>query len=178
MHGQKIALLGLNHTDFKLDLKKATDQITALHDQGYQVIPFIHWGAEYQHQPTTEQIKFAHAFVDAGAFAVVGMHPHVVESVEIYNHAPIFYSLGNTIFDQNFSQDTQEGLTLAMEISPEKLSIILLPIRIERSQPRLMTPAERTDFLVNKLATWWRYDDQEIKAQIEKGKIVINLAKN
>lgn len=176
LNGQKVALLGLNHTDFKLDKPAITAKIKSLTEEGYQVFPFIHWGVEYQHTPTSEQIELAHSFVDAGAKAVIGMHPHVVESVEIYNNAPIFYSLGNTIFDQYFSPDTQEGLTLAMELSPQKMTILLMPISIHQSQPELMSPDQRTAFL-QKLSSWWRYD-QEIKDQIEKGKIVINLAKN
>lgn len=176
LNGQKIALLGLNHTDFKLDKPAVIAKIKVLAEEGYQVFPFIHWGVEYQHTPTTEQIELAHSFVDAGAKAVIGMHPHVVESLEIYNNSPIFYSLGNTIFDQYFSPDTQEGLTLAMELSPQKMTILLMPISIRQSQPELMNPEQRTAFL-QKMAGWWRYD-QEIKDQIEKGKIVINLAKN
>ncbi len=176
LNGQKVALLGLNHTDFKLDKPAVIAKIKSLGEEGYQVFPYIHWGIEYQHTPTTEQIELAHSFVDAGAKAVIGMHPHVVESIEIYNNAPIFYSLGNTVFDQYFSPDTQEGLTLAMELSPQKMTILLLPISIRQSQPELMNPDQRTAFL-QKLAGWWRYD-QEIKDQIEKGKIVINLAKN
>ncbi len=176
VNGRKIALLGLNHTDFKLDKAAVTTRITELRDQGYQVIPYIHWGVEYKHTPTTEQVDQAHAFVDAGAIAVVGMHPHVVQSIEIYNNAPIFYSLGNAVFDQYFSQDTQEGLSFTMRLTPEEMQIYLSPIKIEQSQFRLMLPDERTKFL-QKLADWWRYD-QATKDQILKGEIVIKLPKN
>ncbi len=176
VNGRKIALIGLNHTDFKLDKVAVVNKISELRDAGYQVIPFIHWGVEYKHTPSTEQVDLAHAFVDAGAVAVVGMHPHVVQSIEIYNNVPIFYSLGNAIFDQYFSQDTQEGLSFTMRLTSDQLRIYLSPIKIERSQFRLMLPEERTEFLA-KLAEWWRYD-QETKNQILKGQIVINLLQN
>jgi poly-gamma-glutamate synthesis protein (capsule biosynthesis protein) len=176
VNGRKIALLGLNNTDFKIDKAAVITRITELRAAGYQVIPFIHWGVEYKHTPSTEQVDLAHAFVDAGSIAVVGMHPHVVESIEIYNNAPIFYSLGNAIFDQYFSQDTQEGLSFTMRLTSDELRIYLSPIKIEKSQFRLMLPEERTQFLA-KLADWWRYD-QETKDQILKGQIVIKLLKN
>jgi hypothetical protein len=176
LHGKKIALLGLNHTDFKLDKKATITKIQELTAEGYQVIPFIHWGTEYVHQPGNGQVELAHSFVDAGAIAVIGMHPHVVQSLEIYNDAPIFYSLGNAIFDQYFSVDTQEGLSTTIRLTPTEMQIYLFPIKIEQSQFRLMLPEEKTKFLA-KMAEWWRYD-QEIKDQILKGKIVIKFPKD
>lgn len=176
INGVKIALIGLNDTDFKIKQEEVIAKIVELKADGYRVMPFIHWGTEYVHRPGDAQVAMAHAFVDAGAAAVIGMHPHVVQSVEIYNNTPIFYSLGNAIFDQYFSTDTQEGLSLSARITPESTTWYLQPIKIERSQFRLMTPAEKAAFLA-KLAEWWRYD-QEIKDQIVKGKIVINSTKN
>jgi gamma-polyglutamate biosynthesis protein CapA len=176
VNGRKIALLGLNDTDYKLNKEIVAAKIKELTVQEYQVIPFIHWGNEYIHTPSQRQVDFAHSFVDAGAITVVGMHPHVVQSIEIYNEAPIFYSLGNAIFDQYFSKDTQEGLSVTMRITSEELQVYLAPIRIEQSKFRLMLPEERTAFL-GRLTGWWRYD-QKIKDQILKGKIVIKRPKN
>ncbi len=176
LHGRKIAVLGLNHTDFKLTKADVVAKIKNLTEQGYQVIPFIHWGTEYVHTPTNEQVDLAHAFIDAGAITIIGMHPHVVESIEIYNNAPIFYSLGNGIFDQYFSLDTQEGLTVSIRFTQNQIEFYLLPIKIERAQFRLMNPSEKQLFL-QKLTDWWRYD-QETKDQILKGKIVIKIANN
>lgn len=176
VNGVKIAMIGLNHTDFKLKQADLVAKIKLLKEQGNLVIPFIHWGVEYKHEPSSEQVELAHAMIDAGATTVIGMHPHVVESIEIYKNAPIFYSLGNAIFDQYFSVDTQEGLSVVLQISPEQLRFKLFPIKIENSQFKLMSPEERSIFL-SKLSGWWRYD-QETKAQIEKGEIVINLPEN
>lgn len=176
MNGRKFALIGLNDTDFKLKKEETIKKIKELTEEKFDVIPFIHWGVEYKHTPTEGQITLAHDFVDAGAVAVIGMHPHVVQSVEIYNNAPIFYSLGNAIFDQYFSEDVKEGLSVEMKITDDEIQIVLVPIRIEQSKFRLMTPEERMAFL-GRLAEWWRYD-QKIKDEILKGKIVINRSKN
>jgi len=42
---------------------------------------------------------FARAMIDAGADAVVGHGPHVLRGIEIYEGKPIFYSLGNFVFE-------------------------------------------------------------------------------
>ncbi|MDJ0365622.1 CapA family protein [Hymenobacter sp. H14-R3] len=64
------------------------------------VLVYLHWGTEYAAQPSAEQRQQAHDLVEAGAAAVVGAHPHVVQPVEFYRGRPIVYSLGNFLFDQ------------------------------------------------------------------------------
>ena len=59
----------------------------------------------------------AHQFVDAGAAAVIGSHPHVVAEHETYKGAPIYYSLGNFIFDQYFSSAVRRGLLLKLTLN-------------------------------------------------------------
>ena len=46
-----------------------------------------------------EQIYGAHALIDAGADAVIGAHPHILQGIEYYEGKPIIYSLGNFWFD-------------------------------------------------------------------------------
>lgn len=120
---QSIAFLGLEEVVYKIDDAKAVAKIQELTAQGYKVIPFLHWGIEYQHKPNKRQQELAHKFIDAGAIAVIGAHPHVVQTYETYKNRPIFYSLGNAIFDQDFSPDTQEGLSVGLILSPDKLEI-------------------------------------------------------
>ncbi|RZK52448.1 MAG: hypothetical protein EOO59_13690, partial [Hymenobacter sp.] len=64
------------------------------------VLVYLHWGTEYAAQPSAEQRQQAHDLLNAGAAAVVGAHPHVVQPVEFYRGRPIVYSLGNFLFDQ------------------------------------------------------------------------------
>ncbi|MBV1856847.1 MAG: CapA family protein, partial [Nannocystaceae bacterium] len=64
------------------------------------VIVTPHWGKEYTHQPRERQRKFAQRWLDAGATAIIGSHPHVVEPWEIRETKDgrqgfVFYSLGN-----------------------------------------------------------------------------------
>lgn len=70
------------------------------------VIVTPHWGIEYTHDPADRDIRLAHAFIDAGAVAVLGAHPHVVQPWERYvteggREGFIVYSLGNFVSDQS-----------------------------------------------------------------------------
>ncbi|KIV79195.1 hypothetical protein PV11_06767 [Exophiala sideris] len=71
------------------------------------VLVAIHWGVPYgwvactQDEIATYQQPLAHAMIDAGASAIFGHHPHVVQGVEFYRGVPVFYSLGNLIFSNN-----------------------------------------------------------------------------
>lgn len=85
-------------------------------NKGNTVIVFAHWGNEYE--PATERQKeWARMFVDAGADLVLGAHPHVVQESEIYKGVPIYYSLGNFIFDQYFDESVMLGLALEVVVS-------------------------------------------------------------
>ncbi len=104
------------------------------------VIVSLHAGEEYTHKPNSAQKKFAHAVIDAGASLVLGHHPHVVQEAEIYKNGLIFYSLGNLVFDQNWSQATSEGAIAKIIFSGKKIkSAEIIPIKIiNNSQPQIV----------------------------------------
>ncbi|MDO8603929.1 MAG: AmmeMemoRadiSam system protein B [bacterium] len=85
------------------------------------VIVSFHWGDEYETQHNSFQEELAHATIDAGAHLVVGHHPHVIQEIEKYNGGYIAYSLGNFVFDQNFSEDTKSGLVLTVALRDKKI---------------------------------------------------------
>lgn len=81
------------------------------------IIVYCHWGVEYSLTATDGQKNLAHQFVDAGADLIIGSHPHVIEPMEIYNGKRIYYSLGNFIFDQYFSEAVRNGLGVVVKIN-------------------------------------------------------------
>jgi len=84
------------------------------------VIVYPHWGTEYKVGDPGNSIRaLAHRFVDAGADAVIGTHPHVVQISEEYQGKKIYYSLGNFVFDQYFQKETMEGLGMEVTIKPD-----------------------------------------------------------
>lgn len=108
------------------------------------VIVNMHAGTEYTRKPTQQQIDFAHAAIDAGADLVIGEHPHWVQTIEQYKGKWIFYSLGNFVFDQMWSQETREGLTLLVTYEKDQIKKIeLQPVIIDDyCCPRWANPKE------------------------------------
>jgi poly-gamma-glutamate capsule biosynthesis protein CapA/YwtB (metallophosphatase superfamily) len=100
------------------------------------VIVYLHWGVEYQQTPTRKQRRDAYLLIDAGADAIIGHHPHVIQKEETYKNKPIFYSLGNFIFDQN-GPETKRGLLLQLTFSPKGIQYLKHPIEINRCKPCL-----------------------------------------
>jgi poly-gamma-glutamate capsule biosynthesis protein CapA/YwtB (metallophosphatase superfamily) len=76
-------------------------------NQGYKVVVILHWGAEFQETPQPGQRQQAEELIDAGADAIIGHHPHVVQPYSIYKGKPIFYSIGNFVFDQEYEPATK-----------------------------------------------------------------------
>ena len=72
----------------------------------------IHWGDEYLNGPSIQQQELGKLLIDNGFDLIIGHHPHTIQPVEFYKDKLIIYSLGNFIFDQNFSRRTQTGLVL------------------------------------------------------------------
>ncbi len=99
------------------DLVRLKKAVAAARGMSDFVVVSMHAGTEYTRTPNSGQTAFAHAAIDAGADIVIGAHPHWVQTIEQYNGKYIFYSLGNFIFDQMFSQDTREGLALKVTVS-------------------------------------------------------------
>lgn len=91
--------------------------IEAIRDQVDLIIVSMHSGTEYIYTANNRQKEFAHAAVDFGADLIIGHHPHVVQEMEEYKGKYIFYSLGNFIFDQMWSEDTRHGGYLWMELN-------------------------------------------------------------
>jgi poly-gamma-glutamate capsule biosynthesis protein CapA/YwtB (metallophosphatase superfamily) len=88
------------------------------------VIVSLHSGIEYSQTISQFQQDFARSAIDAGADLLIGHHPHVVQKSEQYKDKWIFYSLGNFVFDQDFSQETMQGLIVKVAINDKKISAV------------------------------------------------------
>ena len=80
------------------------------------VIAMPHWGPEEVPWPTYLQRDLAHQLVEAGADLVVGNHTHVVQGVQVIDDVPVFYGLGNFVFDQ-WPRDHQQGVILLVHFN-------------------------------------------------------------
>jgi len=102
---------------------------------------FMHVGTEYTREPTAEQRALAYAAIDAGADAVIGSHPHVLQPVEWRRERPILYSLGNFVFDL----DVEDLATLGSPPFETAVAVLALsprePPRLE-FRPAFIDPLE------------------------------------
>lgn len=88
-----------------LDLEPALDAVREARNQADLVMVSVHWGNEYQHQPTKRQRDIAQALAAAGCDVILGHHPHVLQPVELLEAGGrkvlVAYSLGNFISNQD-----------------------------------------------------------------------------
>jgi poly-gamma-glutamate synthesis protein (capsule biosynthesis protein) len=118
--GIKIGFLGFSDFLKHLEVKESKTGIATVNDNLSEIIKkakekvdilivSFHWGEEYKKLANERQRKIAKIAIDSGADLVIGHHPHVIQDIEKYKEKFIFYSLGNFIFDQNFSKETMIG---------------------------------------------------------------------
>jgi hypothetical protein len=106
------------------------------------VIVYPHWGIEYRASPFAGQQALARSMIDAGADMVIGNHAHWVGAMEVYKGRPIWYALGNFVFDQTWSEPTSEGLVLELTFSGRRLVQVRLhpTIILDGAQPNFLDP--------------------------------------
>ncbi|HYC87078.1 MAG TPA: CapA family protein [Chryseosolibacter sp.] len=101
------------------------------------IIVTLHWGVEYRIVPSATQRQQAKALVRAGADAIVGHHPHVIQSFERIDGKPVFYSVGNLIFDSR-DPATHKGILVRFRISAGELKSDFIPYTLENGCPVLL----------------------------------------
>jgi len=106
------------------------------------VVALVHWGEEWQMQPSTDQRRAARDLVDAGFDLVVGGHSHVLNPAEVYRGRLIAYSLGDLIADFRPYQ-TRTGALLEVEVvrsragPPRVTGFTWYPTIVERDGHRI-----------------------------------------
>lgn len=122
-----------------LDREELAADIEAAHDlHPDAIIAIVHWGNEYQQQPTTEQRDLAHWLIAQGVDHVIGGHPHVIQPIEMVPHAEypthhaIVYSLGNYVSNMSIAHG---DVGLCVELTLEKVGPAT---RLKRLEPHLV----------------------------------------
>lgn len=169
VRGKNIAMLGFNVTDNQLDEPAARAALERAARENDLVIVQVHWGAEYVPRPTASQRELGRKLVDWGADAVIGHHPHWMQGLEVWRGRPIFWSLGNFIFDQYWSAETQRGLAVGLAFTENGAIIYLFPIISEKSQPRLAVGEEDQKLL--QLFVERSDLPEDLQAEAERGKL-------
>jgi len=80
--------------------EKAKKDIEYLRDKVDILIVAMHWGVEYTHTPTNEELEIAQFLADQNVDIVLGAHPHCIQPIDIIDDTVVYYSLGNFISNQ------------------------------------------------------------------------------
>lgn len=146
IRGTKVAILGYSLTlpqEFwatqhqagtaPLLEKLVQADIAAAQKQAEIIIVTVHWGEEGTTRLRPYQTRLAHMIIDAGADAVIGHHPHVLQGIETYKKGIIFYSLGNFVFGSK-GRSGQNSLLVRLYFSHNRHEAELVPLSL--SSPR------------------------------------------
>jgi poly-gamma-glutamate capsule biosynthesis protein CapA/YwtB (metallophosphatase superfamily) len=164
VHGHKLAFLGFNTTDNPVDRVVASATIALAKQQADTLIVYMHWGTEYRDKPDASSIELAHWLIDQGIDIVIGTHPHWVQGISTYKNKPIVWSLGNFIFDQDWSAQTRQGLAVEIDLG-QQVTIKPIPLQIDLSQPRVLEGEERA----KRLEALANISDSSLAEQIKAG---------
>ena len=127
------------------DPTKLLGEIQAAKQQCDYVVVYVHWGIERNTEPEEYQKSLARQYIDAGADAVIGAHPHVLQGIEYYQGKPIFYSLGNFIF----ANRTYETMMAELTITDDGTEVRVIPCVSTANQMGLMDGSGRAAFYGN-----------------------------
>ncbi|WBW98696.1 CapA family protein [Oceanirhabdus sp. W0125-5] len=117
LKGYKLAFIGYKGWLDTINIQTMKDEISTFKKEGYIIFANFHWGLEGRHLPIGDQKLVAHAAIDSGADFVIGHHPHVVQSMEIYKERLIAYSLGNFCFGGNSNPKDKRTLILQVKLT-------------------------------------------------------------
>ncbi len=148
INGTTIAVLGFNAVGARWaagpdeagmaqgDLAIISEAVAAADEVADYVFVTIHWGIELARTPRAADIERAHAAIDAGADAVFGHHPHVLQPLATYRDRPIFWSLGNFVWHAGTQTTAVARVVIDVDGS---ITATLVPARIvEKGHPVLV----------------------------------------
>lgn len=104
---------------FADDYDMVRAEIGEIKKQCRYCIVVAHVGCEFSRMPMRYVREMYLKFLEMGADAVVGHHPHVVQNYEIFDGKPILYSLGNFVFDTNYQRMhrfTEDGVLVKLNV--------------------------------------------------------------
>ena len=104
--------------------------VAAARAQADIVLVSFHWGQEGKTSLREYQTRLGHAAIDAGAVAVIGHHPHILQGIEHYKDGVILYSLGNFTFG-SYSKQAQVSAVAELTFDGWRLATLrLYPINV------------------------------------------------
>lgn len=153
---------GLTTMPHELDMKRIECIIDESRRQADYVVINFHaheMKGEDKEIPADFIKTAARRFIDAGAHSVVGHGPHVLRGIEIYKNRPIFYSLGNFIFQSEIVEVLPQDFYDSNNIPKEHYAMQALDLQTKNGKNSLITIRE----VMESVIPFWTMEGGEVK---------------
>ncbi len=134
----RFGFLAYDSTQESIPLRRIYREIAAVRARSDVVILMMHWGKEYETTPISHQTDLAGFASSHGVDVIIGAHPHVVQPLTTINQVPVAYSLGNFVFDQMWSEETQNASAAVFKFKDGKVADAEL-VRVKLVAPGIPT---------------------------------------
>jgi len=152
-----LRLLAFDDSTASLDVEAAADSVAYAAEGAGPVVVSIHWGGEYQADPSSRQEMVAAALSAAGATIIIGHGPHVLQPIEWVGDTLVAYSLGNLLFDQPYPVDCRWGAILNVELRGKRVTYAeVIPTVVDKGRVWLADGHTR-HFVTNRLGLGQSY---------------------
>jgi hypothetical protein len=141
------------------DIISALESIREARKNARHVLFILHGGLGYMRYPSPESVRTLRYLAEQGLTAIVRHHSHSVQGYERWKGVPIYYSLGNFIFNWHgrvLEESWYEGIMVRLQIDENNnCSHAALPLEQPRTEPgvRMLQGTRKDDYLV-RLAEW------------------------
>lgn len=124
-------------------------------DNDYTIV-YLHWNEEFADYPEKYARTLAKQLIDSGADIILGAHSHCLMGIEYYKHKPIYYSLGNFVFNKSTrgGEKTVHTMLADFTITSSGITSRITPLKIIGGQPNFMGAAYNKEAIMklNKLS--------------------------
>ncbi len=160
--GVKVAIFAVCENEFGIaeknlpgtagyNLTRVKKAIKGAIAEGMKPIIYFHGGNEKNPFPSPGKKELYRHFVDLGAAAVIAMHTHCPQGFEMYEGAPIIYSMSNFYFPipapNVLTPSWSIGYMTKLDISADNCSFEIIPYRFDMEGLYLLKGAEKESFM-------------------------------
>lgn len=125
------------------------------------IVASLHWGPNWETQPSTERRAFARWLIDQGVDVIHGHSAHVIQGVEVYRGRPIIYDAGEFVDDYAIKAGLHNDRSFLFELEVREGRLSALRLRpIEITNERVVEAGRET-------AAWLRTTMRERSAAFD-----------
>jgi poly-gamma-glutamate synthesis protein (capsule biosynthesis protein) len=112
-----------------IDIDRILADARAIRERGAEVVLVsMHWGNEYQHEPSPVQVEQANTLLASPDIdAIIGAHAHVVQPIDRIGGKPVIYGLGNSLSNQTDPANRRDGTVVYLTFTETAPGVFSVP---------------------------------------------------